>query len=122
MENITKYTITVLCVAVLLVGGCAVQQHIILPNGEKGIVIDCTTSRWSECFKTAGDLCKSGYKIYERAFGEFTESKIPLTELKMKEVAKGSNLENDHPLYQPKQPPPPPVVLDDKYMVISCNV
>ena len=113
-----KLILIALSIAILLIG-CAAQQKIVLPNGEEGLVIDCTSTRWSECFRAAGEICKSGYKIYERAMGEFTESKIPLTELKEKEVNKGKGLESDQPLYKPQQPPP--VVLDDKYMVISCN-
>lgn len=103
----TKY-LTLFSVGAI-VTGCAQTASITLPNGGKGLIVDCTNSQWSTCFTSASDSCPNGYKIYERTLGEHTESKIPLTEMKEKTSS----------LYLPQHQQP--IKLEDKYMVISCN-
>jgi len=100
-----------LVVLLLLPIGCSVAPtKIVLPNGANGLVIDCSGTGWSSCFVAAGETCPNGYKIYERTKEEFTDSKIPITDLPNKA---------DMPVLPEKQRNILPV---DKYMVISCTV
>jgi len=81
-------------------------QKIVLPNGEQVLTINCTGIGMNGCFALAGDTCPKGYKIYERTKDEFTESKIPTSELK------AGDLDLSVKQVQP--------TLKDQYMIISC--
>lgn len=99
----------------VFIGGCgslgdSLVETITLPDGSKGLTIDCTAYGWSACFKAAGEACKSGYAIHERSMEENAKSELqtePLTE------------EQKNLLSQV----PAKIVNDgkDKYMVISCK-
>jgi len=103
-------------VAFSIIGvGCSVTNQIVLPNGQKGLVVDCSNSFWSECFMSAGELCPKGYDIYERTKDEFTESKLPITELPKRVENKDSSL-----LIGDTKPQM--IIRKDKYMVIACAV
>ena len=94
---------------------CSVTNSIILPNGEKGLVVDCTNTLWSVCFKSAGEMCPKGYDIYERSKDEFTESKLPITELPKRVESNEASMIIGESHY-------PPIIRKDKYMVIACVV
>jgi len=97
----------------IIVVSCSVTDSIVLPNGQKGLVVDCSNTLWSECFKTAGEMCPKGYDIYERTKDEFTESKLPITELPKR--VEGSDARLFVGEAQPQI-----VIRKDKYMVIAC--
>lgn len=80
---------------------------IILPNGQQGLVIDCTNIGWPGCFKVAGDACKNGYAIHERTQLENTQSEIPVKPLP--EIDLTSRM------------PIPEAEIKQQYMVISCS-
>jgi len=109
-----KYTTVVWMLCLGTISGCASigQTSIVLPNGSRGLVVDCSHTQWSSCFVAAGTLCPNGYNIFERAKGEFTESKIPLTEM---ENSSGKLMIPQSSQLQLQK-------LEDKYMVISCTV
>ena len=86
-----SYRLVGILLSVFLIS-CSVSNSIILPNGEKGLVVDCTNSLWSECFKSAGEMCPKGYDIYERSKDEFTESKLPITELPKRIESKDASM------------------------------
>lgn len=90
-------------------GGSLVEE-ITLPNGNKGLTIDCTGYGWSACFKSAGEACKSGYAIHERSMEENTKSELktePLTKEQKDLMSQVPiKIESDR---------------KDKYMVISCK-
>ena len=109
-----KYLIGIILFGLVL-QACSTTNYIVLPNGQKGLVIDCTQTKWSACFKSAGELCSKGYEIYERAIGEFTESKIPITELPKKAKTEVNKMVVGNPMQHS-------IMLEDKYMVISCSV
>jgi len=95
-----------------MIVACALLQtteEIVLPNGKKGITVDCTMQGWPACFKSAGDVCKHGYYIYERTQDEEIRSEIPI-----------SKLEDEKSLSIVR--PNPSMVQDkERYMVIGCK-
>jgi len=101
-----------LVVTLAVLSGCQSMKHaemeaITLPNGNPGLVLDCTAYGWTACFKTAGEACPGGYAIHERSMDENTQSEIPV------EPPAAQNTvvpESRHRL--PHQ---------EKYMVISCK-
>ena len=109
-----RYMVIGMLLSVFLIS-CSVTNSIILPNGENGLVVDCTDTLWSECFKSAGEMCPKGYDIYERSKDEFTESKLPITELPKRVEGKGASMIIGKSQY-------PPIIRKDKYMVIACVV
>lgn len=72
-------------IIIFFLSGCATDKafvdEIVLPNGSKGLSIDCLDYGWTGCFVEAGNACENGYKIHERAKTEDIESKIPVEEL-----------------------------------------
>ena len=106
----------VIVVAFGIIGvGCSVTNSIVLPNGQKGLLVDCSNTLWSECFKSAGEMCPKGYDIYERTKDEFTESKLPITELPKRVEGADSKLSIG-------EAQPQIIIRKDKYMVIACTV
>ena len=54
--------------AVLLVSGCATTRVKALPNGQPGLLVDCSgdSLSWSHCYQKAGEVCPHGYAIIKR--------------------------------------------------------
>jgi len=85
----------------------AFVDEITLPNGKKGLSIDCTNFGLPGCFKEASKVCKNGYDIYERTTEENTKTEIPVSKMDRKEST----------IYGPMVSP----ARKDKYMIISCK-
>lgn len=45
--------------------GCAAAHKTVLPDGRKGISLNCSgpLMTWNACYEKAGDACPSGYEI-----------------------------------------------------------
>jgi hypothetical protein len=102
------------CVFFLLMCGCqslesALVEPITLPNGSRGLTIDCTSYGWTTCFKAAGEKCPSGYAIHERSMQQNTTSELAIEPLSTGEE---TQLRDHTPLIHGRE---------DKYMVISCK-
>lgn len=54
-----------LAAAVLMVPGCATTRVKPLPDGQHGLVVDCSGASltWSHCYRKAGEVCPLGYTI-----------------------------------------------------------
>ncbi len=50
---------------ILCLAGCTTATPTVLPDGSKGVMIDCNgdINSMSSCFKKAGEMCPAGYDI-----------------------------------------------------------
>lgn len=52
-------------VAALALSGCAASHQTVMPDGSRGLSINCSgpALSWNQCYEKAGDKCPHGYDI-----------------------------------------------------------
>jgi hypothetical protein len=51
----------------LVLVGCATVTPIVMPDGRRGMSIDCTgESSWAGCYQKAGQMCPAGYEVISK--------------------------------------------------------
>jgi hypothetical protein len=52
----------------VVLSGCAVSHQTVMPDGRKGLSINCSGSAmsWNQCYEKAGDQCPNGYDIISK--------------------------------------------------------
>jgi hypothetical protein len=57
--------VTVSILGILGLASCTTATPTVLPDGSKGVMIDCNgdVNSMSSCFKKAGEVCPAGYDI-----------------------------------------------------------
>lgn len=50
---------------VLSLAGCAMSRQTVMPDGSRGLSINCSGAAmsWNQCYEKAGDKCPHGYNI-----------------------------------------------------------
>ena len=63
-----KFRITLIVLVVAMFGGCAVAHQTVMPDGRKGLSINCSGSAmtWNNCYEKAGEQCPGGYDIISK--------------------------------------------------------
>lgn len=65
LEVSMKFCIRMLLPIVLV--GCAAATPIVMPDGRRGMSIDCTgESSWAGCYQKAGQMCPAGYEVISK--------------------------------------------------------
>lgn len=55
-------------VVALVLSGCAASHQTVMPDGSRGLSINCSGSAlsWNQCYEKAGDKCPHGYNIVSK--------------------------------------------------------